>query len=79
MCRQLYRWPRSGGYGLELAVKGFIVMTARGRWYGRQATTYSVSDRPRKNNPPTNAWRAWRESVHVDSSPNGHSSLTAKW
>jgi hypothetical protein len=40
--------------------KGFIRMTARGRWYGRQATTYAVTDRPVGRNPPTNAWRAWR-------------------
>jgi DNA-binding transcriptional MocR family regulator len=44
----------------ELEAKGFIRMTARGRWYGRQATTYAVTDRPVGRNPPTNAWRAWR-------------------
>jgi predicted transcriptional regulator len=44
----------------ELEAKGFIRMTARGRWYGRQATTYAVSDRPMKNSPPTNTWRVWR-------------------
>jgi hypothetical protein len=41
----------------ELEVKGFIVTMARGRWYGRQATTYAVTDRPMGKNPPTNAWR----------------------
>jgi DNA-binding transcriptional MocR family regulator len=44
----------------ELEVKGFIRMTTRGRWYGRRATTYAVTDRPVGRYPPTNAWRAWR-------------------
>jgi predicted ArsR family transcriptional regulator len=44
----------------ELEAKGFIRMTRRGRWYGRQATTYAVTDRPMERNPPTNAWRTWR-------------------
>jgi hypothetical protein len=56
----------------ELVTKGFIVMTARGRWYGRQATTYAVTDRPMKNSPPTNAWRGWRPA------PENHSSVL-KW
>jgi DNA-binding transcriptional MocR family regulator len=56
----------------ELEAKGFIVMTARGRWYGRQATTYAVTDRPMGKNPPTNAWRAWRLT------PKNHSSVL-KW
>jgi predicted ArsR family transcriptional regulator len=62
----------------ELVDKGFIVMTARGRWYGRQATTYAVTDRPAGRNPPTNAWRTWRDSGHVDSRPNSHPALAAK-
>jgi hypothetical protein len=44
----------------ELGAKGFIRITARGRWYGRQATTYAVTDRPMGSNFPTNAWRGWR-------------------
>jgi predicted transcriptional regulator len=52
----------------ELVAKGFIVMTARGRWYGRHATTYAVTDRPMGRNPPTNAWRAWRPSQKNHSS-----------
>jgi hypothetical protein len=53
----------------ELEAKGFLRMTARGRWYGRQATTYAVTDRQLGNNPPTNAWRAWQPS------PKNHSSV----
>ena len=32
----------------ELDRKGFIRMTQRGNWYGRQATTWAVSDRSHK-------------------------------
>lgn len=52
----------------ELEAKGFIRMTARGRWYGRQATAYAVTDRPVGRNPPTNAWRAWRPAPKIRSS-----------
>ena len=44
----------------ELEDKGFIRMTKRGHWYGRRATTYAVTDRPLKDHPPTNNWRAWQ-------------------
>lgn len=44
----------------ELVAKGFLVMTARGHWYGRKATTYAVTDREHGTHPPTNAWRDWR-------------------
>jgi hypothetical protein len=47
----------------ELEAKGFIRMTARGRWYGRQATTYAVTDRPVGRNPPTQAWRIWQSAT----------------
>jgi len=53
----------------ELQAKGFIAMTRRGRWYGRQASTYAVADRPVGRNPPTNGWRAWRPG------PENHSSV----
>jgi hypothetical protein len=52
----------------ELEAKGFIRMTARGQWYGRLATTYSVTDRPVGSNPPTNAWRIWRSPAENHSS-----------
>src|SRR5215510_4634849 len=37
----------------ELEAKGFVHMKLRGRWYGRQATAYSVADRPFGTHPPT--------------------------
>ena len=52
----------------ELEAKGFIRMTARGRWYGRQATTYAVTDRPVGRNPPANAWRSWQPTPKIHSS-----------
>ena len=39
----------------ELEEKGFIVMTKRGQWYGRQATEYAVTDKPVNGIPATNA------------------------
>ncbi len=44
----------------ELADKGFITMTRQGRWYGRMATTWAVTDRHHKGHLPTRAWRDWR-------------------
>ncbi len=44
----------------ELEEKGFVQMTRRGQWYGRLASTYSVTDRPMGKNPPSNAWQKWQ-------------------
>ncbi len=45
----------------ELEDKGFVRMTKRGRWYGRLATTWAVTDRPPRGHPPTKrAWRNWK-------------------
>jgi hypothetical protein len=44
----------------ELERKGFIVMTRRGRWYGRLATTWAVTDRSHLGEFPTHAYRSWR-------------------
>ena len=43
----------------ELEEKGFIDKIRAGQWYGKQATTWAVSDRPHGNNPPTYRWRDW--------------------
>lgn len=45
---------------VELEEKGFIVMTRRGRWYGRLATAWAVTDRSHNGHLPTNAWKHWR-------------------
>ncbi len=49
----------------ELQAKGFIVMTKRGQWYGRQATEYAVTDKPVKGLPATNAWKHWRPEKQI--------------
>ena len=44
----------------ELEQKGFVVMTKRGQWYGRQASEYAVTDKPVNGVLATNAWKHWR-------------------
>ncbi len=44
----------------ELEVKGFIVMTKRGKWYGRLASEYAVTDKPVSGAMATHAWKHWR-------------------
>ena len=44
----------------ELADKGFTKMTKLGRWCGRMATTWAVTDRPLKGNLATRNWLNWR-------------------
>lgn len=48
-------------YG-ELVEKGFLQMTKRGRWYGRMATTYAVTDRACNGHLATRAWQRWRSA-----------------
>jgi len=43
----------------ELEAKGFVVMTTRGQWYGRLASTWAVTDKPVNGNLATNAWKQW--------------------
>lgn len=45
---------------LELIEKGFITMIERGRWYGRKATIYAVTDRSLDGHPASNDWKHWR-------------------
>jgi len=45
---------------VELEEKGLIVMTRRGQWYGRLATTWAVTDRSYNGHLPTNAWKHWQ-------------------
>ena len=44
----------------ELVKKGFITITKKGYWYGRQATEYSVTDKGLNGHQPTYAWKQWR-------------------
>lgn len=44
----------------ELQDKGFIVMTRRGQWYGRMATTWAVTDKPCDGNLATRTWETWQ-------------------
>lgn len=49
----------------ELRDKGFIVMTKRGHWYGRQATEWRLTDQAHQGHPPTNDWRGWSKPKNV--------------
>jgi len=44
----------------ELQEKGFIVMTKRGQWYGRLATTWAVTDKSHQGHLATHAWKHWK-------------------
>lgn len=41
----------------ELVAAGLIVKTQQGRWYGRLASEWAVTDRGMDGAPPSNAWR----------------------
>lgn len=43
----------------ELEAKGFIKLSQRGQWYGRTATTWTVTDRPHRGHLATRDWRTW--------------------
>ena len=44
----------------ELIEKGFIKMTKRGSWYGRQASEYAVTDCRLDGHAATNDWKQWK-------------------
>lgn len=44
----------------ELQAKGFVVMTRKGRWYGRLATEFALTTKSFNGMPATNDWRRWR-------------------
>jgi len=44
----------------ELVDKGFLRMTRKGRWIGRQATTWRTTDKSCNGELPTNDWKAWQ-------------------
>jgi hypothetical protein len=44
----------------ELEAKGFIVMTRKGRWYGRLATLWRLTDKSCDGHQPTNDWKRWQ-------------------
>ena len=39
---------------------GFIKVSKRGGFMGRQANQYILTEKPYKGNPPTNDWRRWQ-------------------
>jgi hypothetical protein len=53
---------------LELETKGFVRCTKRGRWYGRLASEYAVSDRSHDGLPPANLWSRWQPSGSLETS-----------
>lgn len=44
----------------DLESHGFIRMVKRGRWYGRLATTWRITDKPYQGNLATRDWQQWR-------------------
>jgi DNA-binding transcriptional MocR family regulator len=46
----------------ELETKGFIKLKKRGRWYGRLATEWAVTDKGVNGEAATNDWKRWREA-----------------
>jgi biotin operon repressor len=44
----------------ELQVKGLIICTRKGQWYGRLASTWATTDRPSDSAPATNNWKTWQ-------------------
>ena len=49
----------------ELEAKGFLTLTRRGRWYGRQASEYATTDRSLNGHLATHAWKQWRPGLSV--------------
>lgn len=43
----------------ELEAKGFLEMTKRGQWYGRQATLWRTTDEKCDGHRATNNWKLW--------------------
>lgn len=41
----------------ELVDKGFLIVSRKGQWYGRLATTYIATDKSLRGQIPTNDWR----------------------
>ncbi len=46
----------------ELQERGFVICTRKGNWYGRLASTWTVTDQRTNGAPATNAWKAWRST-----------------
>ena len=55
----------------ELEEKGFIIMTKRGQWYGRQASEYAVTDKSVNGALATNTWKCWQPEKTNPRSCNG--------
>ena len=53
----------------ELQSRGFLALTRRGAWYGRQASEYATTDRGVNGHLATHAWKHWRPSA---SNPKKH-------
>jgi len=57
---------------IELQKKGFLVMTRRGQWYGRQASEYGTTDNHINGHLPTHAWKNWMPKKQSLGSPADH-------
>jgi DNA-binding transcriptional ArsR family regulator len=49
----------------ELAAKGFIVLMRRGRWFGRMASEWRVTDRSCNGYPASYDWKRWKPGVDL--------------
>jgi hypothetical protein len=50
----------------ELSEKGFLVLTHRGRWCGRMAATWRVTDRVHNGQPATRDWQRWTPKASAE-------------
>jgi hypothetical protein len=44
----------------ELQDKGFVIRTKKGHWYGRQASTWAVVDKPIEGMGAVQGWKTWQ-------------------
>jgi hypothetical protein len=44
----------------NLQKKGFIAVTRKGQWYGRQATLWRLTEKPCNGEMPTYDWKRWQ-------------------
>jgi len=56
---------------VELQRKGFLELVKRGRWYGRLASEWRVTDRIYQGHPPTHDWKRWQPDRHPRKSKLG--------
>lgn len=64
---------------VDLVEKGFLIKMTQGRWYGRAAAQWQITDKPMKGeHVASHLWRKWQPPVngHEAPAPGGDKSLT---